>query len=260
MAELRNDKKCIVVIPVYLAKLPYDEEMCVKKYQEILVGEDIRFIAPRSIDTSWYEEKFPEIKFKFFDDKFFTGTKSYNHLMLDVSFYKEFLEYEYMLIAQTDACIWSKENKINDFIDKGYDYYGAPWIPERRIWEWIFERQNGKLKLRCCKKEGQGLSMGNGGFCLRNIRKSIDLINEFRWRKIYWFFKRNEDIFFGLFGMSNKSGFKLSDVETGKQFGAEYHLRELVLTNQIPFGVHGWKKDFDSYDEMEKFLKEKGVW
>lgn len=260
MDKKENSNNCIVVIPVYLDKLPYDDEMCVRRYLEVLKGEDIIFIAPEKINQSWYKENFPEVNFKLFNNKYFTGAKSYNHLMLNIKFYQEFLQYDYMLIAQTDACIWSNENRLKEFISKGYDYYGAPWIPERRIWEWIWDRTSGKIKLRCCKKEGQGITMGNGGFCLRNIKKSIALIKEFNWRKCYWFIKRSEDIFFGLFGISNKCGFKLADTDTGLKFAREYKLRECVKEGNIPFGVHGWSKDFNGYDEMCKYLRENGVW
>lgn len=250
-----NNKKCIVVIPVYKDALSHDEEMCVKRYSEVLKEEDIVFIAPSKLDTAWYKDKFSDIGFRFFEDKYFTGTKSYNHLLLNAAFYKTFSDYEYMLIAQTDACIWDNKNRLQEFINKGFDYYGAPWIPERRIWEWIWDDG-----IKCCKKEGQGLTMGNGGFCLRNIPKSIELINEFRWRKCYWFIKRNEDIFFGLFGKRNKCGFKLADIETGKMFSAEYSLRELIDSGEIPFGVHGWNKDFGSYEEMSECLIKAGIW
>lgn len=256
--KIDNNKSvnCVVVIPVYLNELPYDDMMCVKRYEEILKSEKIVFIAPETINKVWYKNNFPNIDFVLFKDKYFTGTKSYNHLLLDEKFYDAFMEYEYMLIAQTDACIWSNNDRIGEFISKGYDYYGAPWIPERRIWECFIDHG----KFRCCKVKGKGITMGNGGFCLRNIKKSKALIHEYRWRKIYWFFKRNEDIFFGIFGISNKCGFKLADIDSGNAFGREYHLRECVKNNDIPFAVHGWKKDFDSYDQMSEFLKANKIW
>lgn len=257
-----DKKRCVVLIPVYAEALSDDEKRCVDVYVKVLKNRDIFFLAPEHLKKEWYQQHYPTIEYKFFPDKFFTGTKSYNHLMLSEAFYERFSDYEYMLIAQTDACIWSNDDRLDYFMDKGYHYYGAPWIPERRIWEWIrVPKESGKgYKIRCCKKAGQGISMGNGGFCLRHIDKSWQLIKEFSWRKIYWFYKRNEDIFFGLFGIYNKAGFVLSDVDTGKEFGREYRLKECVRDGDIPFGVHGWKKDFDSFAEMESYLKEHGVW
>ena len=223
-------KSCVVVIPVYKKELSKDEEGCVCQYRRVLTKEDLLFVCPESLDTTYYETMFPEIGYKRFPDHFFTGTKSYNHLMLDENFYDAFSDYEYMLIAQTDAVIWSETDRLEEFMSLGYDYIGAPWIPERNIWEWRFhkKKENGKASLQCCKKKGHGISMGNGGFCLRNIKACKALIKECRWRKVYWFWKRNEDIFFGVCGEYNKCGFRLADVETGLKFSMEYRLRESV--------------------------------
>lgn len=254
--------RCAVVIPVYKTELSKDEEKCVKRYVKVLDGESLFFIAPEHIDKTYYEKNFPSVKWMLFEDKYFTGTKSYNHLLLNVKFYERFGEYDYMLIAQTDAVIWQEDNKLSEYMDMGYDYIGAPWVPERRIWEWTTHKKTSFpfFEIRCAKKKGQGITMGNGGFNLRKVDKSAQLIKEFSWRKIYWFFKRNEDIFFGLFGRENKCGFKLADVDTGLKFAREYDLKTAVTRGEIPFGVHGWSKDFASFDEMEAFLVKHGVW
>ncbi len=250
------EKSYITVIPIYKKELSADEEACVGKYAEVLKGTPIVFIAPEQLDCEWYREHFPEIGYERFADRFFTGTKSYNRLMLSEAFYQRFLKYEYLLIAQPDAVIVQDRNRIPEFIRMGYDYYGAPWIPERRIWEWTFPRKKGfpGFRIQCCKKKGCGIRMGNGGFSLRNIRKCIALIHEFRHRKLYWFLKRNEDIFFGVFGRENRCGFRLASVECGLAFAREYHLRECFEKGDIPFAVHGWRKDFKDYKEMQECL------
>lgn len=256
-----SEKTYITVIPIYKEKLSLDEESCVRRYADVLKGTPVAFVAPKHLDCSWYREHFSQITYEFFPDRYFKGTKSYNHLMLSEDFYKRFLSYDYLLIAQTDAVIWQEKNRILEFIEMGYDYYGAPWIPERRIWEWTFPRKKGfpGFRVQCCKKAGCGIRMGNGGFSLRNIRKCIALIHEFRFRKLYWFIKRNEDIFFGVFGRDNQCGFRLATVECGQKFAREYHLRECVKDGEIPFAVHGWQKDFQDYKEMKEFLEPYGV-
>lgn len=258
-----KNQSYITVIPIYKERLSEDEASCVRRYVKVLQGTPMAFLAPEHMDCSWYEEQFPTVGYEKFADRYFTGTKSYNHLMLWEGFYQRFLDngYAYMLVAQTDAVIWQEENRIPEFMEKGFDYYGAPWVPERRIWEWTFEKKTGfpGFAIKCCKKEGQGITMGNGGFSLRNIEKCIQLIHEFRFRKIYWFIKRNEDIFFGVFGRKNRCGFRLATVECGLEFAREYHLRECVEKGEIPFGVHGWQKDFSNYREMEEFLQGHGV-
>ncbi|MCR5597792.1 MAG: hypothetical protein K6G19_06440 [Lachnospiraceae bacterium] len=246
-----------VVIPAYKKSFDDDEYCCVKAFFEVLTGEKY-FVVPEGLDTAWYSEKFPEGKYKTFPDKFFTGTKGYNKLILSEGFYDVFSDYEFILIAQPDAALWSKEDRVPEYIGKGFDYIGAPWIPERRIWEWTFPKKAGG-RIKCLKKAGQGITMGNGGFCLRNVKKSRALIHEFRWRKVYWFFKRSEDIFFGVFGPDNKTGYRLADIETGKGFSLEYGLRDSVVNGAAPYATHGWSKEFGSYGEMKAFLADNGI-
>ncbi len=253
-------KEYVTVVPIYKEILSPDETGCVKRYEEILTDCDLVFIAPEDMKLDWYQKHFPKFQYRLFAPKYFKGPKTYNKLMLNVKFYESFGEYDYLLIAQTDAVIWQDENRIREFMETGYDYIGAPWIPERRIWEWTFPKiqKFPGFAIRCCKKKGQGIVMGNGGFCLRNIPKTISLIQEFSWRKSYWFWKRNEDIFFGVFGRENQCGYRLADVNTGKAFAREYGLRECVKEKNIPFAVHGWQKEFSDFEEMVGFLQEHG--
>ena len=258
------NKTCVVAVPIYKKTFSHDEEMCVRKYASVFSEEKLIFICPDSLDRSYYLDRFPAFEYEPFQDRFFKGIKGYNRLMLSESFYERFDKFDYILIAQPDAVIWRDENMLSHFMDKGFDYYGAPWIPERRIWEWTWVRDtDGKHGvIECAKKKDHGIVMGNGGFSLRKIKPCIKLIHEHRWRKIYWFIKRNEDIFFGLLGRrgNNRCDFKLADIETGKAFALEYDLKDYVEKGEVPFGVHGWNKYFDSFEEMEKYLKEKGVW
>ena len=257
-----NKHKCVVIIPAYKKAFSDDERKCTLKYVSVFKERDIYFVLPKGLDNSWYKENFPSINYMTFEDKYFKGIKGYNKLMLDISFYKAFSAYEYMLIAQPDAVTFLETDELDRFIDTGFDYFGAPWIPGRRIWEWVRVRRDipTKGKIICCKKDENKIQMGNGGFSLRNINKTIALINEHGWRKIYWFYKRNEDIFFGVFGRDNNSGFKLADVETGRRFALEYDIKKNVEEGFIPFGVHGWSKEFADFDEMENYLKAHEIW
>ncbi|MCR4586628.1 MAG: hypothetical protein K5686_13005 [Lachnospiraceae bacterium] len=253
-------KRYVTLIPAYKKSFDADEECCVARYFAVLDSEKI-FTVPKGLDTSWYEKRYPDARFERFDDRFFRGIKGYNRLLLDTRFYERFAPYEYILIAQSDAVIWQEGDRIEEFIDRGFDYYGAPWIPERRIWEWLFPKKDSfpGFSVRCLKKPGCGITMGNGGFSLRKRDGCIKLIKQYGWRKIYWFIKRNEDIFFGVCGSDNRNDFKPADVETGREFALEYGLRECVKSGKIPYAVHGWKKEFADYGEMRRFLSENGI-
>ena len=260
MSAQSGEKKYVALIPAYKPSFNVDEQACVDRYFRVLTG-DIVFTVPEGLDLSWYEKQFPKAAFRRFPDKYFKGIRGYNKLLLSEDFYTAFEQYEYLLIAQPDAVVWHETDRIPEFIEKGYDYYGAPWQPARRIWEWTFPKTKTFpfFRIRCCKTNGEGIEMGNGGFSLRHVRHCRDLIHEFRWRKIYWFWKRNEDIFFGVFGRDSRRGFKPADIETGWAFALEYHLREAVEKGEIPFAVHGWSKDFKDYVEMQEFLKKHGI-
>ena len=116
------------------------------------------------------------------------------------------------------------------------------------------------FRIHCCKFRGCGISMGNGGFSLRRTDACRRLIRMYRWRKCYWFWKRNEDIFFGVLGMDDRNAFRLADTECGKSFALEYGLRESMEEGHMPYAVHGWKKEIKSYSEMRSFLAGYGIY
>ncbi len=254
-------KDYITLIPAYKPAFDEDERQCVERYVKVLTEGDIAFFVPEGLDVSWYKEHFPTVHYIRFPHRYFKGIRGYNRLLLSDRFYRRFSRYPYILIAQPDAAVWQDRDRIGEFIEKGYDYYGAPWIPERRIWEWIFPKKEGfpGFRIHCCKKEGCGISMGNGGFSLRKTDACRRLIRMYRWRKCYWFWKRNEDIFFGVLGMDDRNAFRLADTECGKSFALEYGLRESMEAGHMPYAVHGWKKEFASYAEMRSFLAGYGI-
>ncbi|MBR5419977.1 MAG: hypothetical protein IK115_02385 [Lachnospiraceae bacterium] len=253
--------KIVVLIPAYKPQFDSDEEACVQRYMKVLAQRDIVFVLPEGLDSRWYTKHFPKAGQRCFPAQYFKNIRGYNRLLLSESFYDAFSEYEYMLLAQPDAVIWEDEDKLDAFAEEGYDYYGAPWEPPRRIWEWTVAPKEGfpGFRIRCCKGKNDGIVMGNGGFSLRHIRHCRELIREFAWRKSYWFWKRNEDIFFGVFGRDSKRGFKPADPECGRRFAAEYHLKERVAAGDIPYAVHGWSKDFADYKDMQDYLHHYGV-
>ncbi len=251
----------VVLIPAYKPAFDADEEACVKRYVKVLKDRDLVFTLPEGLDSRYYAETFPTVGQRRFPAKYFRNITGYNKLLLSEDYYNAFDKYEYMLIAQPDAVIWQDSDRLDEFAKKGYDYYGAPWEPARRIWEWTMAEKEGDkgLRVRCCKGKNDGIVMGNGGFSLRHIRHCRQLIHKFRWRKIYWYIKRNEDIFFGVFGRDSRMGFKPADISTGREFAAEYDLRERVQKGDIPYAVHGWSKDFADYKDMQAFLRDHGI-
>ena len=80
--------------------------------------------------------------------------KTYSKLLATKSIIYDYIDTEYFLVFQTDSMmIKSNSHLINHFLDKNYDYVGAPWL--------ICEYQPTKSRD----------FIGNGGFSLRKTKK-----------------------------------------------------------------------------------------
>ncbi len=106
MQNTASKTEYAVVIPAYTRAFDDDEYYCVKAFFEVLKGKKY-FVVPEGLDPSWYRENFPEGGYKTFPDKYFTGTKGYNKLLLNEEFYDSFSGFEFILIAQPDVALWS---------------------------------------------------------------------------------------------------------------------------------------------------------
>ena len=121
-----------------------------------------------------------------------------------------FAKYEYILIYQTDC--WVYEDRLDEFMDKGYDYYGAPWKLEGLTWS-----KN---------------SVGNGGFSLRKVSamRRVCINNEYN-------FDKGEDLWFCIL---HKDEINICDLETACNFSIEMltdEFKKKIAT--FPMGLHG---------------------
>ena len=88
--------------------------------------------------------------------------------MLNPNFYQRFRRFEYILIYQLDAFVFS--DRLEEFCRLGYDYIGAPWPLGDG------NKHNEELVV-----EGNHfLTVGNGGFSLRRVQACIDAL----WKNI----------------------------------------------------------------------------
>lgn len=247
--------KLCVIVPIY-NKIPSEDEMLsIERNLSVLKGYDTFAVCPESMDVSAYKSYFDS--FVSFSDKYFRSNKSYSRLILSKDFYKPFMNYEYMLIAQTDTVILNTKYSIDFFIDKGYDYWGAPWP------EGPFEGRKG---LRESVKSifihnPETLTVGNGGFSLRHVRNSYELVKKHNFY-INTLYRLNEDMFFSdcarkkdkLVYKEYTESLEKSDcvthtniytaatVEEASQFALEVNMKEEIEKGNIPYAVHAWKK------------------
>ncbi len=224
-----------VVIPIYKERLNELEKISLAQVQKILGKYQIIFVAPEGLKCYYLTAG---CKIYYFPPQFFQSVGTYNEFMKHPLFYKAFLAYEYILIYQLDAFVFS--DMLEYFCSLGYDYIGAAWYPLRKI------NLNGRQ---------YKLSVGNGGFSLRNVTKFYNLIlnhtNIFSQTP-----DAPEDNLFSLCGIFYPDEFKVAPLKTAYKFSVEVLPRRFVNKNggALPFGCHDWYKS-DANFYVDTFLK-----
>lgn len=244
-----------VIIPIYKVTPAEMEVRSMERTCEVLSGRDIYFVAPREMKTDNYERFLNKenVKIQFFDARFFKGISGYNRLMLEKRFYERFSAYDYMLIAQPDAFILSNSDRIDAFMRKGYQYWGAPWKPYLKIYcldvkgARHFEKI---LRPVICKS-------GNGGFSLRHIKSTIELLKRRRITAKLWCNNYNEDGFYAYFGHSNEfDWFNCPSEEEASEFALEADMKFILSSGYQVFAVHAWEKMLPGgYEELKKYIR-----
>jgi hypothetical protein len=260
---------CVVVIPTYKDFLALDETelISLKHNLKTLSGAIFVIVGPASINYHGYLElaKRSSIKIQIscFDDQHFLGRSGYNNLLTQSKFYKRFKGYTYIMVCQLDAYVFRDELQL--WCEKGFDYIGAPWFEG-----WIGPSSN-KI-----------IGVGNGGFSLRNIKKSrsvlkralqLKTIKQFCKRldsasfSFFIFFVRllnfyfrvksfdhlyyleeseitNEDVFWSRNMATIFKDYKVAPPELALQFSFETNPSFLYTRNgnRLPFGCHAWEK------------------
>lgn len=220
------DISVVIVIPIYKSILSSTEEISLKQLNKVLGKYPRVFIAPKSLDYD-FESLGEGIGVERFDDRWFQGVTAYSCLMMQKEFYERFSDYEYMLLYQLDAFVFS--DRLKEFCDMGYDYIGAPIGRFAYFWHAI------------------GVRVGNGGFSLRKIPSIIRVLNDAdRIIKITPFFHAfllAEDVFFAYCGKRDDVNFRIADVETAFEFSVQENAQHVYQKMQMgwrPFGCHGW--------------------
>lgn len=254
-------KTVAIVTPTYRPNLTSGDLTSIKQLKRYLNRYDKYYVIPRKINDKEFKSKnlgLKNLKIIKLPNKFFSSIAGYNKMLLSKDFYELFADYKYILIYQPDAIVFS--DQLSKWINKGYDYVGAPW--HRSI--------VGSLS----HKKGFPASGGNGGFCLRNIQKTIKVLEivdklatrtsrNMKIRKL-WFivalltgkshkiwlnapavdYPFNEDGFWSLEAPKYLKGYKVPPFNTAAQFGFEKLPRKYFALNKnrIPFGAHAWER------------------
>lgn len=254
-------KDVLVLTPVYKKALDAYELVSIRSIVDKLKDRDKMVMAPEKFRG---DEEFDALwkgfgySITYFEDRHFNGIEAHNRFMLSAEFYDKFTDYEYLLLCQPDVLILS--DQIDEWVSKGYDYVGAPWVYE--------------------DKEGIRFNnAGNGGFSLRRTRAFLDVIGsdqlfykpftttfldhqfynpypfvmrtllKFKGLKryahlfkgVYW---ANEDRFWTCYATFFRNEFKVADAKTSLAFGFERYPRFCYEQNEqdLPFGAHAWQE------------------
>ena len=256
--------KVAVVIPIYKTTLNKFEIISLTQCKRILGEFPTIFAASESICLDQIKRIVTPSKVIIFKKEFFKDIISYSTLLLSTLFYKAFVEYDFILIYQLDAFVF--KNELEYWCKQDYDYIGAPWFEHHAI----------------SHKDGNLWRVGNGGFSLRNVKKSIAvlekkgivlspsaIINEYKQyygsvgvkllprimlksigihnttkSYINMFCIYNEDRFWSYYANKIKPSFKLAPVNAGIKFAFECDPSYLYRSNnnKLPFGCHAWRK------------------
>lgn len=178
---IREKKSVAIAIPYYKNNLTKTEQTSLKACTQTLSSYDIFLVSPIKLDTSDICKEYPLLKVKKFKNDYFNNIRGYNKLMLSEDFYSQFTDYSYILIYQLDAFVFKDE--LQTWVNKGYDYIGAPWIHSSQY----TNHKGGTIKCKLKRfwyritKNKKRLHryywgyVGNGGFSLRKVSKMLQI-------------------------------------------------------------------------------------
>ena len=221
-----------IVLPIYRPRLEGEALAAVDRAFAILRHGDWYLIAPQSLDTSFYEQRYgkPIVRFP---DACLDSVQNYSRLLLTDEFYAAFAKYEYMLITQDD--VYVLRDDLPHWLSRRLDYIGAPW-PKGHTYGLHMSPRPGihSHELRAY--------VGNGGFSLRRVVACRRLFAEFP-EEVTWWSKQGEaeDLFFAMFGQFSQR-FVLPNLRMAAAFAWEVSLDRMydLCQGQLPMAIHGY--------------------
>lgn len=213
----------VIVIPAYKESLSVCESISLNQVWQVLGRYPICFIAPQKMREFLLAKG---CKAEYFPNKCLNSILEYSKLLLAPEFYERFKKYQYMLLYQLDAFVFS--DRLHYFCSLGYDYIGAP-MPYS---------QNYRSSV------GQ-----NGGLSLRKVDSCIRVTKMLQSMKIddemLQTFNQAEDKFFSYCGGKADIDFSVPNSVIASDFAIEFnvaHCWDRLSLEHLPFGCHAWSK------------------
>jgi hypothetical protein len=229
-------QKLVIIIPIYKEQLDALEHYSLNRSVAVLSAQQhVVFIGSENLPRAYYTEHYPQIPFMAFSESHFSSIANYNRLLLSHYFYKVFINYQFLLVLQTDAIILRDECEY--WCAQPFDYIGAPWPDGYELFvnAGRFEGEYGKAVK---------VFVGNGGLSLRRIDKCLALLDEFK--DILDVFERtgsSEDLFFSVMGALSNN-FIIPNEIIASRFSMELKPSLYLTINggHLPMGGHAWWK------------------
>ncbi len=117
-------KKVVIVIPTHRPNLTTEDKISLAHLKKYLSKFGTFFLIPRKISSKAFT--ISGYKVKKVHNKFFGTIRRANEMYLSKKFYETFKKYDFMLIYQLDALIFS--NELEKWANSGYDFVAAPWF------------------------------------------------------------------------------------------------------------------------------------
>lgn len=231
-----------IATPVWKSELSREEHAFLQMTEKSNPNIQRVLCAPRGLDTSGIEKRFPDWEVRRFPDEAFTSVVAYSLWLTEPEFYRAFDDVEFVTICQLDAVLIKPISQL-DLTET--DYVGAPWVPPLKVLtpgRRIYVASNaGQSEGHVLTKIlGRTLRVGNGGLSIRRVDSHIR-VTDWIDRNVPLRYRRStlEDVLLAAFGP--RQGLRVASPEFAERVFMETGAQGL---SQIPaiYGFHGlWR-------------------
>ncbi|HQQ82213.1 MAG: DUF5672 family protein [Cyclobacteriaceae bacterium] len=254
---MQSARDVIIVIPVYKEALSAAERISLNQLLHTLDTHSMALVCPAHLNAHEYQQCFNlrnvKVDIQRFDSEYFGSIAGYNRLLLSQTFYERFGHWKFLLIHQLD-CLVLKDD-LDKWVRADYDYIGSPWVDTEplRFYESLnYSRWPGLgwLKRRFDYNQGKMVTVGNGGFSLRKVKRFQQVS-----RLLSLFFRKhlkgqvNEDYIWSILVPKYFPKFKVPSATMASKFALE---KVSVAVNldameSLPMAVHAWEKYYPDW-------------
>lgn len=245
-------QRLTIAVPVYRPFLDEQERVSLDSTFRVLGHHHLVMVKPEGLDTSDLDRRYPFAGVETFDPAYFTSIQGYNRLLLSTGFYERFLASEYLLICQLDVFVFRDD--LAAWVDRGYDYVGAPWFSKTAVSAVIHRVKMHASKLflgvkdKVYRYETRN-RVGNGGFSLRKTATHHHLSVVMKANIEHYLANQgthhfHEDIFWSIEPSKKGHPHRTPTAEQALAFAFDINPGRLyeLAGRRLPMAAHGWYK------------------